>query len=109
MKLLVRRKEKTSPGGLETRPSAPILQIKGRLSASIDSLDSNLLMKEVTDMFADMWGLEPGRTKRFMHRFTLSREIDADAIQARIENGVVHLVLPKKETHRRRRIDVKAA
>lgn len=49
------------------------------------------------------------RAKRFVRRFTLSHEIDADAIQARIENGVVHLILPKKETHRRRRIDVKAA
>lgn len=49
------------------------------------------------------------RAQRFMRRFTLSHEIQADAIEARIENGVVHLVLPKKETHRRRRIDVKAA
>lgn len=49
------------------------------------------------------------RAQRFMRRFTLSHEIEADAIEARIENGVVHLVLPKKETHRRRRIDVKAA
>lgn len=49
------------------------------------------------------------RAQRFMRRFTLSHEIEADAIEARIENGVVHLVLPKKEIHRRRRIDVKAA
>lgn len=49
------------------------------------------------------------RAQRFMRRFTLSHEIQADAIEASIENGVVHLVLPKKETHRPRRIDVKAA
>ncbi|HSP58192.1 MAG TPA: Hsp20/alpha crystallin family protein [Halomonas sp.] len=49
------------------------------------------------------------RAQRFMRRFTLSHEIQADAIEASIENGVVHLVLPKKEIHRPRRIDVKAA
>ncbi|PMR69158.1 Hsp20/alpha crystallin family protein [Halomonas heilongjiangensis] len=49
------------------------------------------------------------RAQRFVRRFTLSHEIDTDAIQARIENGVVHLVLPKKETHRTRRIEVQPA
>jgi len=49
------------------------------------------------------------RAQRYARRFTLSHEIDAEAIQARIDNGVVTLVLPRKETHRRRRIEVKAA
>jgi hypothetical protein len=53
MNILVRRRQKTSPGGLETRYSAPILQIGERLSASIGFLGLNLLMKEVNDMFAD--------------------------------------------------------
>lgn len=48
------------------------------------------------------------RAQRFARRFTLSQEIDADAIQARIDNGVLHVVLPKKELHRRRRIEVQA-
>lgn len=49
------------------------------------------------------------RAQRYARRFTLSHEIDAEAIQARIDKGVVDLVLPRKETHRRRRIEVKAA
>ncbi|MGM0981816.1 MAG: Hsp20/alpha crystallin family protein [Pseudomonadota bacterium] len=49
------------------------------------------------------------RAQRYARRFTLSHEIDAEAIQARIDKGVVELVLPRKETHRRRRIEVKAA
>ncbi|ATJ84473.1 Hsp20/alpha crystallin family protein [Halomonas beimenensis] len=49
------------------------------------------------------------RAQRFARRFTLSHEIDMDAIQASIDQGVVHLILPKKETHRPRRIDVKPA
>ncbi|KAA0010454.1 Hsp20/alpha crystallin family protein [Billgrantia pellis] len=49
------------------------------------------------------------RAQRFARRFTLSHEIDSDAIEARIENGVLHLQLPKKPSHQRRRIEVKAA
>lgn len=49
------------------------------------------------------------RAQRYARRFTLSHEVDSDAIEARIDNGVLHLVLPKKETHRRRRIEIQAA
>ncbi|GGY02500.1 hypothetical protein GCM10007160_32880 [Litchfieldella qijiaojingensis] len=49
------------------------------------------------------------RAQRYARRFTLSHEIDTDAIEAKVDNGVLHLVLPKKDTHRSRRIDVKAA
>jgi len=49
------------------------------------------------------------RAQRFARRFTLSHEIDSEAIAARIDNGVVHLTLPKKQSHHRRRIEVKVA
>nr|WP_299245783.1 Hsp20/alpha crystallin family protein [uncultured Halomonas sp.] len=49
------------------------------------------------------------RGDQYARRFTLSHEIDADSIQAEIRDGVLRLVLPKRETHRRRRIEVKAA
>lgn len=49
------------------------------------------------------------RAQRFARRFTLSHEIDGEAIEARVENGVLHLVLPKKDSHRTRRIEIQAA
>lgn len=49
------------------------------------------------------------RAQRCARRFTLSHEIDSEAIEARIDKGVLHLVLPKKQTHRRRRIEVTSA
>ncbi|MDR5868442.1 Hsp20/alpha crystallin family protein [Halomonas koreensis] len=49
------------------------------------------------------------RSQRYARRFTLSHEVDVDAIRASIDDGVLHLVMPKKETHRPRRIEVKAA
>ncbi len=49
------------------------------------------------------------RAQRYARRFTLSHEIDSGSISARIDNGVVHLTLPRRDTHRRRRIEVQAA
>jgi HSP20 family protein len=59
--------------------------------------------KDITATYAEV------RAQRFARRFTLSHEIDAEAIEARVDNGVLHLVLPKKDSHRSRRIEVKAA
>ena len=47
--------------------------------------------------------------QRYARRFNLSHEVDSDAITATIVNGVLTLTLPKKESHRTRRIDVKVA
>src|SRR5690554_3437259 len=49
------------------------------------------------------------RAQRYARRFTLSHEIDSEAISARIDSGVVHLTLPRRDTHCRRRIEVQAA
>ncbi|MEG3079472.1 Hsp20/alpha crystallin family protein [Halomonas sp. 5021] len=49
------------------------------------------------------------RGRRFARRFNLSHEIDGDAITARIVNGVLTVTLPKKDSHRTRRIEVQAA
>lgn len=49
------------------------------------------------------------RGQRFARRFNLSREVDSEAITATIVNGVLTLMLPKKESHRARRIEVQAA
>lgn len=47
--------------------------------------------------------------QRFARRFNLSHEVDGDAITATIDNGVLTLTLPKKDSHRTRRIEVQAA
>jgi HSP20 family protein len=40
--------------------------------------------------------------------FTLSENIDRDRIEATLKNGVLHLVLPKAETAKARKIELKA-
>lgn len=47
--------------------------------------------------------------QRFARRFNLSHEVDSDAITATLVNGVLTLTLPKKDSHRSRRIEVQAA
>lgn len=49
------------------------------------------------------------RGQRFARRFNLSHEVDSDAISATLVNGVLTLTLPKKDSHRSRRIEVQAA
>ncbi|SHF40581.1 Molecular chaperone IbpA, HSP20 family [Modicisalibacter ilicicola DSM 19980] len=66
--------------------------------------DIQLAMPEgISASYAEIQG------DRFARRFTLSQEIDTDAIRAQLTDGVLTLTLPKRETHRRRRIEVKAA
>jgi HSP20 family protein len=43
----------------------------------------------------------------FTRRFSLSEVINTDAINAKLENGVLTLVLPKMEQHKPRRIEIR--
>lgn len=49
------------------------------------------------------------RGSQYYRRFMLGQEIETEGITAEMNNGVLSLVLPKKASHRRRRIEVKAA
>lgn len=44
--------------------------------------------------------------RKFMRSFTLPSEVDDAAAQAKLENGVLHLTLPKKQGSAARRLDV---
>ena len=46
------------------------------------------------------------RGSRYHRQFRLGREVDSEGIRAEVRNGVLDLVLPKRDTHRRRRIEV---
>lgn len=76
-------------------------------------VDNGVLSLEGEVQIAMPEGLSPlyaeVRAQRYARRFTLSHEIDSEAIAARIDNGVVHLTLPRRDTHRKRRIEVQAA
>jgi HSP20 family protein len=46
------------------------------------------------------------RYGRFSRAFVLPRDVDQDGIQARFENGVLTVSIPKSEKARRRRIEI---
>ncbi|WP_217125377.1 Hsp20/alpha crystallin family protein [Hydrogenophilus thiooxidans] len=58
-------------------------------------------------------GLEPlyaeVRTPRFARQFTLSRELDPEGIEAKLQDGVLQLRIPKRQHAQPRRIAVQVA
>ena len=74
-------------------------------------IERNVLTIEATrnsQRSEDLQGLhlERASNARFVRRFTLGREVDADKIDARFEDGVLRLTVPKKEQALPRRIHV---
>ena len=74
-------------------------------------LERNVLTIEATrksEESDDLQGVHVERSTnaRLARRFTLSKEIDADRIEARFENGVLRLTLPKAEKALPRRISI---
>jgi HSP20 family protein len=55
-----------------------------------------------------VWHREERTFGEFSRVLTLPYPVDADKVEARFENGVLHLTLPKHETARPRKIAVKS-
>jgi HSP20 family protein len=75
-------------------------------------LERNVLTIEAvrkTERSEDMQGvhIERATNARYVRRFTLGREVDADKIEAHFTDGVLRLTVPKKEQALPRRISVK--
>ncbi len=49
------------------------------------------------------------RTPRYRRSFTLSRELDAEKIEAHLRDGVLKLRIPKSEAARPKRIEIQTA
>ncbi|HEX8669661.1 MAG TPA: Hsp20/alpha crystallin family protein [Allosphingosinicella sp.] len=62
--------------------------------------------EERTEGEQGKWHLAERRYGTFARSFVLPRDVDAENIQARFEDGVLSVVIPKSERARRRRIDV---
>jgi HSP20 family protein len=60
------------------------------------------------DLPEGTWHRRERGTGKFSRALTFPAPIDAEKVEARLENGVLHLTLPKAEEARPRRIAVKA-
>jgi len=84
-----------APDGVDLTLERRVLTIRGRSGAS-DHAGYQLVYNE----FAN------GDYERV---FTLSENIDRDRIEATLKDGVLHLVLPKAETAKAKKIELKAS
>jgi len=80
---------------------------RDRLEVHIDSDTlaieglADIPMPEAMDaIYADI------RSKRYQRSFSLSRELDAERIEASLKDGVLTLHIPRREEHKPRRIEV---
>lgn len=74
-------------------------------------VDGNTLTFEGEAKFEMPSGLESQyaeiRSAYYQRSFTLSRELDTNKIEAKLKDGVLNLLIPKREESKPRRIDVK--
>ena len=56
---------------------------------------------------SDTWHLSERRYGKFSRSFVLPREVEQERIEARFEDGVLRVVIPKSEQTRRRRIEIR--
>lgn len=84
-----------SPENLNVEVANQMLEITGNITVEMP--------EGVAATFAEIRG------SRYRRQFTLGRELDHDGIEATIRAGVLQVRLPKAESRRRRRIEIKAA
>ena len=84
-----------APDGVDITLERRVLTIRGRSAAR-----EHAGYQRVYNEFAN------GDYERV---FTLSENIDRDRIEATLKDGVLHLVLPKAETAKSRRIELRAS
>lgn len=113
----------------ETKEAYTIeMDLPGKTEKDINiELDRNVLtissVKEVTKETADKektettekpaepatkWLLKERRTSKFARRFTLPEDINAEQIAASFKNGVLHIVVPRKELEAPKKIAITA-
>lgn len=89
-----------------------LVELPGMQTEDIElSLENNVLTisgekKEEHEEENDTWHLSERRYGRFSRAFVLPRDVEQEQIQARFENGVLSVVIPKSEKARRRRIEI---
>jgi HSP20 family protein len=110
-------------GGLLRAPEADVVERENEIRVTIElpglnadeiqlDLENNVLTisgekREERQEENETWHLSERRYGAFSRTFVLPRDVDSEGIQARYEEGVLTITVPKSEKTRRRRIEVR--
>lgn len=78
------------------------------ISATADTFTISGEMKAQTDVTNEGWLRQERRSGKFTRSFTLPMQIDPNKVEARFNNGVLELVIPKAENVKPRTIKINA-
>ena len=84
-------------------PGVDEKQINVHLEGGVLTLEGRVALEDYKDLSPTYTEFNVGN---YLRRFTISSDIDTDAIKARVTNGVLELELPKAERAKPRRIAV---
>src|SRR5215475_14271900 len=84
-------------------PGVDERQINVHLEGGVLTIEGRVALEDYKDLTPTYTEFNVGN---YLRRFTISSDIDTDAIKARVTNGVLELELPKAERAKPRRIAV---
>ena len=90
-----------------------MMEVPGLEASELDiTIDNNVLRvsgekRATSSDEGAAWRLTERRYGRFERSFVLPRDVRADAVDASYENGVLSVVLPKREEAKPRRIEIR--
>lgn len=106
-------------------PTADVMETKDDIRVALElpglrpedievNLEDNILTisgekrEEREESQENRWHLSERRYGRFSRSFILPREVEQEKIQARFENGVLNVTIPKNERMKPRRIEIQS-
>ena len=114
-------------GGLLRAPEADVVETENEIRVTVElpgmqgddidvDLENNVLtisgekqdVREEKDE-KNTWHLSERRYGKFSRSFVLPRDLDSENIQARFEDGVLNVTIPKSERARRRRVEIQSS
>jgi HSP20 family protein len=84
-------------------PGVDEKQINVHLEGGVLTIEGSVALEDYKDLSPTYTEFNVGN---YLRRFTISSDVDTDAIKARVTNGVLELELPKAERAKPRRIAV---
>jgi HSP20 family protein len=81
---------------------------KGDVSIQVDETDTLIIRAKNSYREPEGTALRQYRIGDYYRAFQISDDYDKDKVQAKLENGLLQLIIPKKESAKPKKIEIKA-